>query len=199
MTYGLQTKNHTDHLRGRIRGSQLAPETLSAGTAPGDAGAVSPVVVPLRARRPPRDGTARVGAVVPLDRDHRASLAKPLAALGWDRSTDLVAEVHGPRAVIREGKPTTRQPWLVPMKVCAGRLTLPPALTGALAVRGGEQVLAIALPTTGELQLLAAADVLQELTGERPKDAAPTRPVLDPGAQRHAAKSRVRASFGHVT
>lgn len=204
MTHGLATKNRTAHVRRQIRGPHLAPESLAPSTpADGsqDTGASSSgVVVPLRTRRPARDGATRVGAVVPLDADHRASLGKPLAALGWDRTTALVAEVHGHRAVVRPGQPTAHQPWLIRIRVSAGRITLPPTLTGALMVGGGDQVLAVALPATGELQLFPAADALQQLTGEQPPNQADSGAAAGaPSPARPAPRTRVRPAFGHVT
>lgn len=93
MTHGLATKHRTAHLRRQVRGPELAPETLGAGTpaaadpaTPGVGADAGGVVVRLPSFRPRRDGATRVGAVVPLDADHRASLPKPLAALGWDRT-----------------------------------------------------------------------------------------------------------------
>lgn len=203
MTHGLAAKHHTDHRRRQIRGPQLAPESLGAADATSPATgrkgdrAGDSVVVPLQAARPRRDGAIRIGAVVPLDSDKRASLAKPLAALGWDHTTKLVAEVHGHRVVIRTGAPTAAQPWLVPVRTAGGRLSLPPTLTGALAVDGGDQVLAVALPASGELRLLAAADALQELTGELPTEQPDTAPAAPAGT--FARRTRVRPAFGHVT
>ena len=142
-------------------------------------------VVPIGARRPRRDGALRVGAVVPLDRDHRASLSRPLAALGWDRTTALVDEVEGHRVVVRAGAPTKRRPWLVPVKV-----------TGALDVRAGDQIIVIALPGASEMRVAAAADALQELTGELVPDRVP-EPVAQYEVESAKPRSQVRPAFGH--
>ncbi|MBY9074215.1 hypothetical protein K1X13_05200 [Nocardioides sp. WL0053] len=198
MTHGLATKSRTDHVRRQVRGPHLAPESLGAAapsTTPSQAAAPHSDngVVRMRTRRPRRDGATRVGAVVPLDSDKRASLAKPLAALGWEKTTKLVAEVDGHRVVVRAGERTAERPWLVAVRVSAGRLGLPPTLTGALAVDGGDQVLAVALPASGELRLVAAADALQELTGElQPDEAAGGASSAAPSVP----STRVRPAFG---
>ncbi len=188
MTHSLNAKVRSDHARRQIRGIHLAPESVSRSG--------NDVVVPIRPTRPPRDGVARVGAVVPLDQDHRASLAKALGALGWDRATPLVAQIDGHRAVVREGK--RLHPWQIPVRVASGRVTLPPTLTGALRVGPGDQVLAITLPDRGELHL-AAADALQDITGALTPiqtGAAEPAPVGETEPRR---PSRVRAAFAPAT
>jgi hypothetical protein len=202
MIHGLAGKHRTDHLRRQIRGPALAPETLGshpepAAGSPELLAAADAVVMPLRASRPQRDGATRVGALVPLDQDKRASLAKPLAALGWDKDSKLIAEVHGASIVVRAGEPMLQRPWLVRIRISAGRLTLPPTVTGALRVEAGDQVLAVALPAQGELRIHAAADALQQVTGELEpvKPAAPERA----GAGPPASRTRVRPAFGHTS
>jgi hypothetical protein len=202
MTHGLATHHQIAHVRRQIRGHMLAPESLGAALTPDKSGhnagtSNGTVVVPLHTGRPRRDGATRIAALVPLDCDNRASLAKPLAALGWDRTTRLVAEIYGHRAVVRAGEPTETQPWLVAIRVSGARLSLPPTLTGALAVGGGDQVLAVALPATGELQLFAAADALQELTGDLPRDPANADSAAASTATQPAPRTRVRPAFGH--
>ena len=130
--------------------------------------------LPRRDARPARDGAARRGGIVPLDAQNRIAGGKLLAALGWAAGQPIVASCEPGRAVLRAGAADT--PLLVPVQVDSDRrLLLPPTVTGALGVAPGAQVVAVAVPATGMLLLLAAADVLQQLTGPLP-DAAVAAP-----------------------
>ena len=74
----------------------------------------------------------------------------------------------------------------------AGRLQLPPNVTGALALLPGDQVVAVALPSEGELVVHAAADVLQGLTGVLAVPVAddPAAPVQRVAGERPASVRR---------
>lgn len=76
-------------------------------------------------------------------------------------------------------------------------MTIPPTVTGALDVAAGDQVLAVALPGTGRLQLLAAADALQEATGEFAPDPVAPAAVEEATVPAPASRTRVRPAFGH--
>ncbi len=160
MSAGLSTTRQTQHVVRNIRGR--------AHVAPGHHEQWEPAEAPItplrRSVRPVRDGAHRVGAIVPLDSQHRASLGKAATALGWDSSTSLVLIVDRDRAVIRAGKLTDAR--FVPVQLDrAGRLQLPPVACGALRLLPGDQVVAVAMPDERELALHAASDVLQDLTG----------------------------------
>lgn len=132
-------------------------------------------------------GAARVGAIVPLDVQCQASVGKAAAALGWSTATRLVLGVEGDRAVVREG--TRTEPRLVSVALDGQRrLQLPPAVTGALHLAPGDQVVLVATPGTGELAVHAAADVLQDLTGVLPA------PPAEPGAVRAVPGAGRRSS-----
>lgn len=145
----------------------LAPDSLRSRANGGDAAAASSSeVLAVPTTRPRRDGVDRQGALVPLDSNNRVFATKPLAALGWDAETPLVAEVRGSTAVVRRGVRTADAAWLLPTRVDRkARLRLPPGVKGALQVHCGDQVVVCAVPDTGELHLSAASDVLQALTG----------------------------------
>ena len=89
-----------------IRGPRYpAPETVTARRAAARE-ADGARVVPMRPQpQPTRDGARRHGAIVPLDGQHRASLGKPLTAMGGTCATPLVAVLRGGHAVVtvREG------------------------------------------------------------------------------------------------
>jgi hypothetical protein len=160
MSATLSTARQGQHTISNIRGSRHVAPGQHAPVAP----AAAPVTLLRRSVRPVRDGAPRVGSIVPLDSQHRASLRKPAAALGWDNSTRLVLSVERDRAVVREGKRTESHLTKVALDR-TGRLQLPPNVTGALALLPGDQVVAVALPSERELVIHAAADVLQGLTG----------------------------------
>lgn len=125
-----------------------------------------------------RDGARRHGAIVPLDGQHRASLGKPLTAMGWTCATPLVAVLRDGHAVVsvRDGGGS---PATVALTVDADkRLQLPPTIVASLVLGSGDQVVAIALPDAGELHLHAARDVLQQLTGPLQ----PPAPLPEPDA-----------------
>lgn len=168
MPHGLNTHIRNAHAVANIRGGRYpAPLTVmaSTGTDAGTDAVADVVALPRRDARPARDGVARPGALAPLDGGNRVSLGKVLAALGWDAGTALVATCSPREVVVRAGRADA--PTLIPVPVDSDRrLTLPPSVTGALDVARGEQVLAVAVPATGELHLRAAADVLQQVTGE---------------------------------
>ena len=189
MPSGLDTSVRTAHTVAGIRGPRMpSPQTLTAAPA---ADALADVVaLPHREVRPARDGATRRGGIVPLDGQNRIAAAKLLGPLGWGAGQPLVAGCGPGRAVLRAG--AADSPLLVPVPVDSDRrLTLPPTVTGALGVGPGEQVLAVAVPATGELLLRAAADVLQELTGPLPQ-ATPAPPAAAPAPAGRGGRSRVR-------
>jgi len=174
MSAALSTARQNRHTVRAIRGRGHIAPGQHERVEPAEA----PIVLRRRADRPVRDGAVRVGAAVPLDSQHRASLGKPAAALGWDSATSLVLSVERDRAVVREGRRTSPDLTTVLLDR-TGRLQLPPNAVGALALLPGDQVIAIALPHERELVLYAAADVLQGLTGvlASPVAAQPEAPV----------------------
>jgi hypothetical protein len=87
---------------------------------------------------------------VPLDGQYRASLGKPLTAMGWTCATPLVAVLRAGRAVVsvRDGGGS---PATVARTVDADkRLQSLPTIVASLVLSGGDQVVAIALPDEGE-------------------------------------------------
>ena len=200
-THGLDTAIRARHAcAGAARHQLPRPDTLAPRRAAAGHGA--PVVAQPRPRtRPARDGARRHGAVAPLDGQHRASLGKTLAVLGWTGATPLAAVLRDGHAEVsvREG---AGSPATVPLTIdAAGPPQLPPTLVGGLDLRGGDQVVAIALPGTGELHLPPAGDVLQQpcstLSTPRvtplitPSASAPPRHE-GPGHRRGACKPRER-------
>ena len=167
MPHPLDTAIRNGHAVERIRSRYPAPHTVLAEAQAASSGATSGQVLPLARReaRPARDGARRSGAIAPLDGQCRVSLGKVLSVLGWDATTQLVACCRPREVVLTAG--TATAPTLTPVPVDDDRrLTLPPTVTGSLDVGRGDQVVAVAVPATGELHLRAAADVLQHLTGE---------------------------------
>lgn len=187
---GFAAKKRADHQISAIRPSlMLAPDSARSCTNGGEAAAApAGEVVAMPTSRPRRDGVDRQGALVPLDSNNRIFATKPLAALGWDAETPLVAEVRGSTAVVRRGVRTADAAWLLPTRVDSkARLRLPPGVKGALQVHCGDHVVVCAVPDTGELHLSAAGDVLQALTGvirlenaEATAGEAPTTSVQQP-------------------
>jgi bifunctional DNA-binding transcriptional regulator/antitoxin component of YhaV-PrlF toxin-antitoxin module len=119
---------------------------------------------PAFASEPARDGVTRVGALAALDRGHRVNAAKALRALGWTTGDRLVAHVQGRSAVLTRRAQEKYAD--VPVRVDEDhRLLLPPAVVARLDLGTGAQVLLIAIPGTGELHVVAAADALCRLTG----------------------------------
>jgi hypothetical protein len=166
MPHPLDTAIRNGHAVARIRSPYAAPRTVMAAAEAAVDGHTEAQVVPLPRRdpRPARDGIRRCGAIAPLDGQNRVSLAKVLVPLGWDASTALVATCRPREVVITAAIATAPTLTAVPVDDDR-RLTLPPTVTGALDVGRGEQVVAVAVPATGELHLRAAADVLQQVTG----------------------------------
>lgn len=165
MPHPRDTAIRKGHALARIRSPYAAPRTVMADIGAAADGSEAPVVpLPRREGRPARDGARRSGAIAPLDSQNRVSLGKVLGTLGWSASTALVATCRPREVVITAGSPTL--PTLIRVPVDEDRrLTLPPTVTGALSVSRGEQVVAVAVPATGELHLRAAADALQQITG----------------------------------
>lgn len=162
MPHGLDTSIRTARVVGRIRAPFPSPRAVSAAVDPGADADVVPL--PRRDGAPARDGVERRAAVGLLDGQNRLSLGKVLTALGWDAATPLVAVCSPREVVITAG--TALRPTLTPVPVDGDRrLTLGPTITGALDVGPGEQVVAVAVPSVGELHLRAAADALQLITG----------------------------------
>jgi hypothetical protein len=200
MTFGYSARLALEHQVRAVRGGSsmlLAPDAVNgrrtrATTLP----TADDVVLALPPPRPRRDGTRRLGGVVPLDDHNRASVKKLVELLGWDASTELVARVEGNTAVIQQGRPTHTEPWLSRAKVDdVGRLTLPPNVKAALSVAVGEQVLACAVAQTAKLHLAAAADTLQAFTGVIAPEVAPEVPDDRPATTRNATRVRARPTL----
>jgi len=156
------------------------------------------VVVDLRrpSLPPARDGATRPTALGALDDHHRLSLRQVLPTLGWDSTTDLVATFEDGHGVIRAGRCDRPTVTRVKAPDNLARLTLPPFLTGALDVRTGDQVLAVAALATGELHVHAAADVAQALTGPVTSQQELSPPATLPSPA--TGRGRVRPRFGHA-
>ena len=200
MPHGLDTHRRTRHQVSALRPARLpAPETVTAARQ-----ASAPLVVRTAPPETPpaRDGAERRGAVVPVDAQHRVAAGRLLAALGWHAATGLVASCRPGAVVVRPG--TADSPLVVPVRADAERrLTLPPTALGSLGVNAGDQVVAVAVPATGELHLLAAADVLAQLTGpvaDAPAPPAVARPAASrqpqPGAPAVPGRHRLTPPVG---
>lgn len=116
-----------------------------------------------RALRVPRDGAARVGAMVRMDAQNRIYVTQVAEAAGWPEATMVTVSVEGSTVCAAPGAPT--QPWQTPTGFKAGRLTLPPPVRALLGVLTGDQVVACHEPGTDRIVITAAADLLQTLTG----------------------------------
>jgi hypothetical protein len=177
--HALDSHIRTSHAVARIRPSLfLAPDTVRPGP-PGQASGSSAEAVPAGAARPKPDGAARHGTIAPVDGQGRVHLRKALASMGWSESTGLVAEVSPQRAVVRAG--AVARPTDIPLALDKqGRLSLSPTVVAALSLREADQVLAIAVPATGELHVCAAASVLQDITGTVEPEPATHQVARDP-------------------
>ena len=176
MPHALDSLVRTQFAVSAIRGTAAAPLTEHSAAVVDSISAAARAAATDALLRPParpvRDGARRPAALAALDDHHRISLRAVAGALGWDKSTQLVATVEDGRGVIRAGLRARPSQTKVRPLDSGLRLTLPPSLAAALDVEAGEQVLAVAVLAAGELHLHAAADVLQSLTG----------PVAAPGA-----------------
>jgi hypothetical protein len=195
-SHGLDTALRTQHAVTAIRGPRYpAPDTITARRAAARE-AEGTRVVPIRPQpQPVRDGARRHGAIVPLDGQYRASLGKPLTAMGWTRATPLAAVLRDGHAVVsvRDGGGS---PATVTLTVDADkRLQLPPTIVASLALSGGDQVVAIALPDEGELHLHAATDVLQQLTGPLQPPASPSKPEATAPPVTGTRRTRIRRAW----
>jgi hypothetical protein len=123
-------------------------------------------VVPTQPKvvRPRRDGATRVGSIALLETGNRANVAKAANALGWSQGQELVLRLTGAQATVSPGRPGAPDEHAVSVDG-KGRLRLPPAAVGCLGVDPGGQILAVAVPAAGTLLMLAAADLLQAVTG----------------------------------
>jgi hypothetical protein len=201
-SHGLDTAIRTQHAVTAIRGASSpasalpAPDTITARRAAAREADGTASVVPIRRQpRPVRDGARRHGVIVPLDGQHRASLGKPLTAMGWTAGTPLVAVLRDGHAVVsvRDGGGS---PATVALTVDADkRLQLPPTIVASLVLGAGDQLVAIALPDEGELHLHAAGDVLQQLTGPLQPPASATAPEATPAPVTGTRRARIRRAW----
>lgn len=189
MPHPLDSRIRTAHAVANIRGSLMrSPDGPHADRPNEHAGTATVLTLPIPA--PVRDGVRRTGALAPTDNQGRVHLRKATTALGWEPGTRLVARVDGRSAVVRPGE--RKSPLDTPVTADReGRLALPPVVVAALDLHPGDQVLAIAVPATGQLRLHAAADALQELTG--PLSVPP--PTLQDIAPRRKTGTRVKPRF----
>jgi hypothetical protein len=105
-----------------------------------------------------------VGSIALLETENRANVATAANALGWSHGQEPVLRLTGAQATVSPGHPGAPDEHGVSVDG-KGRLRLPPAAVGCLGVDPGGQILAVAVPPAGTLLLLAAADLLQALTG----------------------------------
>jgi hypothetical protein len=138
------------------------PEAIEAqgGFAPVVAVAFKPTFTPAL------DDTDRVAVFTMADPQHRIGVGKVTRPLGWDPGTALVAICAGGRVTVSAAPRTSPTQQSVTLD-CKGRLRLGPSAVAVLHADPGAQVLAIAVPATGELVLLPAAAALAQLTGPR--------------------------------
>jgi hypothetical protein len=175
------------HTLSRIR-PYPAPDTVAARRATGESVKPAPVV-PKAFRptsQPVTDTLTRVGAMVAMDNQNRIAAGKLAKPLGWSLGTPLLAHCAGDRVSIVSGIQTSP----AQIALCLGddcRLTLPPAAVAVLGLTKNDQVLAIAIPATGELLLRNASVVLAEATG----------PVTVP-ATTHPAEAEAEGTDEHA-
>jgi hypothetical protein len=176
----------------------IAPDSIPAGfrtsrgtTAPIVAIAFEPTSIPAL------DGVVRVPSFARCDRQHRINVGKATAPLGWTPATALVATCNSGRVSVIAAPKTS------PAQQCVtlddkGRLRMGPAASAILRLDPTAQVLAIAVPVTGELVLMPAAAALEVLTGpvtmSAPATPSAASQVTAPeqGAPRSAVRSRFR-------
>lgn len=113
---------------------------------------------------PALDDTDRVAVFTMADLQHRIGVGKVTKPLGWDAGTALVATSDAGRVTVSAAPRSSPAQQSVTLD-CKGRLRLGPSAVAVLNADPGAQVLAIAVPATGELVLLAAAAALAQLTG----------------------------------
>ncbi|SDD37136.1 hypothetical protein SAMN05660690_4092 [Geodermatophilus telluris] len=205
MPHGLDTRHRTAARVAGIKAPYPGVDTLApSGPAAGRAaevdaseGRLAPVVhLADRAARPARDGATREPQAARIDAQNRINLGKALSALGWTPDTFLVAARENGHIVVRAAADS---PLLTPVPVDAQRrLTLPPAVLGALDVRPGDQVLAGVVVDTAELHLFAAADALQQLIGALPGSGPPEAAAEPAPARPAAGGSRIRGRWQAV-
>jgi hypothetical protein len=149
-------------------------------------------VVPLRPARsgPARDGAARVGALASMDAGNRVCVAKAATAAGWSEGSPIIVTCVPGRVVARPGTPSERTEHA--SAFVGGRLTLPVTARACLAISPGDQIVITTVPGEDCLLIVAAADVLQQLTGpvaepEPGACAAPELAALDAPARRRSS------------
>jgi hypothetical protein len=162
-TYDERVK--TTHQRARQRklitvSPDSLPEAIEAqgGWSPVVAVAFKPTFTPAL------DDTDRVAVLTMADPQHRIGVGKATKPLGWSAGTSLVATCAGGRVTVSAAPRTSPAQQSVTLD-SKGRLRLGSSAVAVLNADPGAQVLAIAVPATGELVLLPAAAALALLTG----------------------------------
>ena len=118
---------------------------------------------PVSGARADADGAARVGGFATMDAQNRLCIAKAASTLGWDDATTLVVTCELGRLTVAQGSPQRRRESVATYQ--GGRLTLSRASRGCLGLISGDQVIVCTAPGGDAMVLMAAADVLQMLTG----------------------------------
>ena len=171
----------------------VSPDSLPEPTeAPG--GFAPVVAVAFRPTfTPALDDTDRVAVLTMADPQHRIGVGKATKPLGWSAGTALVATCAGGRVTVSAAPRSSPAQQSVTLD-SKGRLRLGSSAVAVLNADSATQVLAIAVPATGELVLLPAAAALAQLTGPlaTTAPAASREHQLETGAQ---ARSGVRRRF----
>jgi hypothetical protein len=184
------TDRHADtHRVASIRRQFPVPGDLAPGARPG-AGSAPAVPLFRPTAAPADDGIERIGAFIALDGQNRIAATKVTKPLGWSADTSLIARCVGGRVTITAGTRANAADIPVPLD-STGRLTLPPTACASLMASAGVQLIAVAVPATGELVLANAAGALASVTG--PIDA--PAPAVEPPAPAPPAPTRVRSAF----
>ena len=123
------------------------------------------------------------------------NLTKAATAAGWSEGSPIVITCEPGRVVARPGTPSQRTEHATAF--AGGRLTLPVTARACLAISPGDQIVITTVPGEDCLLIVAAADVLQQLTGtaaapEPGASAAPEPAAPDAPARR---RSSVRAAW----
>ena len=159
MAHGLQVARRTAALVAAVRPA-LPASLYPVSGARADADGAAPAPAPAL---PPRDGATRVGGFATMDAQHRVCIAKAASTLGWDDATTLVVTCELGRLTVAQGSPQRRRESVATYQ--GGRLTLSRASRGCLGLISGDQVIVCTAPGGDAMVLMAAADVLQMLTG----------------------------------
>lgn len=191
MTHGLDTRRSTSaFLTGLYGRANQQPVLVPTGALA--------EVVPLRPARsgPARDGAARVGALASMDAGNRVCVAKAATAAGWSEGSPIIVTCEPGRVVARPGTRSKRTEHATAF--VGGRLTLPVTARACLAISPGDQIVITTVPGEDCLLIVAAADVLQQLTGRAaepepgvcaaPEPAAPDAPARRRSSVRPAWK-----------